>query len=968
MATTPERTSPRPPRGGTPRSPSLLGRRTPTGRGFTRACALAALLCASLPAVAKKPTPGLNLEVATPEDTLAEGQLAAPRPGETLQLKLKRAPKHGQATLDAQTGGFRYQPDKDFNGDDAFSVDVGVGARGTSVAVTVHVAAENDAPTARGAALTAQEDGAGKVSLEARDVDGDLLTYALTQPPAHGQARVEPRSGAVTYRPAPDFHGADSFTVEVSDGALTAEAPVSVTVAPVNDAPLVRGAAHPCSEDSPCQGLAAATDVDGDALTWRLVSPTQHGAVTVEAGSGAFTFTPAANFHGDDAFTVEVSDGKLKAKANVTLQVASVNDAPVAAAVAVATLEDAPVSGQVVGSDLDGDALTYRVGVAPQHGAATVEPRTGAFTYQPAADFFGADTFTVEVGDGAATVSAPVSVSMASVNDAPVASAGAAAFDEDTPFAGTCAANDVDGDALAFQVGRTPKHGELTLEPRTGAFRYQPARDYQGPDSFTFKVSDGKLESEAVVRLSVRPVNDVPVAAALSLATQEDEPVYAAVAASDVDGQPLRYEVGTPAEHGAAKVDPRTGAVSYTPARDFHGVDRFTVSVSDGAARTTAAVEVALTPVDDAPVTRPLALSTQEDTATEGALPGADVDGDALTFRLLGPPRVGAVTLLDAATGAFRFTPHPDANGDDVVAFEVSDGRTTARGVVQVRVAPVNDAPTVAALALSTREDVQVGGALRAADVDGDALTWAIESQPASGKAFVDAAGKVRFEPAQDQNGTARFTVVVRDGALTSAPAPVVVEISPVNDAPVARAGAVRTNEDTVAEGVLPASDVDGDALVFEVTRPPAHGTVTVTDVATGKYLYNPAPNFNGEDSFGFAVKDPAGVGSAGEMKVTVVAVNDAPVAVADDLSGPCNGQLTGQLKGYDRESAPLTFSIVGKPAQGKLKLVDPRSGQFVFDTEGARERELTFQFVVSDGALSSAPADLTVHSTCGGS
>ncbi|MBL8923272.1 MAG: tandem-95 repeat protein [Myxococcaceae bacterium] len=933
----------------------------------TRALVAAtALTCLQAVAAPPKPAPR-ELDAATTEDTAVEGQLAALRPGEKAVLTLKRWPKHGQTTLDPDTGAFRYQPERDFHGEDGFAVELRTSGKPTQVNVRVQVAPENDAPTAKPAAISVPEDGSAKGRVEARDVDGDLLTFSLKSPPPHGQVRVEPRTGVFTYRPKADFNGPDTFTVEVSDGAETVRSDVSVTVTPVNDAPRVQAVTQPCSEDTVCEGKALAVDVDGDALTWRMVAPSKHGTTTIDPGTGAFTFSPHTDFHGDDAVALEVSDGKLKASTVLRLVIASVNDEPAVAAASASAAEDTTASGQVVASDRDKDTLSYRVGKAPEHGVASVDPSTGAFTYDGNRDYFGADEFTIEVSDGQATVPATVQITLSPVNDAPVANSSGYGLNEDSSVEGACPATDVEGDTLTFQLGKKPKSGEFKLDPSTGRFTYQPARNFNGPDSFSFVVSDGQLTSEAVVRLTIRPVNDAPVSAPLALSSREDEAVYGAVAASDVDGQPLKYVVAEEPAHGTVKLDARTGTVSFHPARDYHGPDRFVVSVSDGELTSTSVIDVSLSPVDDAPVTRPMRLETKEDVVAEGALPGSDVDGDVLTFRVLGSSSLGAVTLLDARTGAFRYSPRADLNGDDRIAFEVTDGRTTARGTVEVRVAPVNDAPTLASLALETREDELVTGSMKAADIDGDPLTWSIVKQPATGRAFVDAQGQVRFEPAPDHHGTVTFSVLVSDGALSSAPTEVTATVAPVNDAPVAQGSTFTTKEDTGVKLSLVARDVDGDALTFSISRAPARGELTLVDAARGIASFLPSANWNGDDSFAFTVTDPAGLTSTAEAKLVVTPVNDAPVAVSDDLSVTCNSQMTGQVSGFDRETARVTFRLVQRPSQGHVRSFDARTGQFVIDMEGATARVVVFTFVASDGELESAPAEMRVHTTCSG-
>src|SRR6185295_1028772 len=194
----------------------------------------------------------------------------------------------------------------------------------------------------------------------------------------------------------------------------------------------------------------------------------------------------------------------------------------------------------------------------------------------------------------------------------------------------------------------------------------------------------------------------------------------------------------------------------------------------------------------DPPVAKPMTVDAVEDVARVAALPGSDVDGDALTFRILTQPRLGSARLTDAATGAWHFQPSPDANGDDAFTFDVTDGRTVAQGTVKLRVAAVNDAPVAAELVLATREDTAVEGDVLGSDVDHDTLRWSVD--PGS-RARIDAAGHLRFEPARDAYGAMSFFVTVSDGALSSR-AKVTVNVAPVNDAPVAKAGALATDED----------------------------------------------------------------------------------------------------------------------------------------------------------------------------
>ena len=97
-------------------------------------------------------------------------------------------------------------------------------------------------------------------------------------------------------------------------------------------------------------------------------------------------------------------------------------------------------------------------------------------------------------------------------------------------------------------------------------------------------------------------------------------------------------------------------------------------------------------------------------------------------------------------------------------------------------------------------------------------------------------------------------------------------------------------------------------------------------------------------------------------MRVTIKEVNDAPVAVSESIVAPFRGTISGRLKGFDRETRQVTFRLLGKPSNGELRLVDPRTGEFTISTEGRSTDESTVRFEVDDGSLKSVPGELVVQ------
>src|SRR5207248_8104652 len=147
---------------------------------------------------------------------------------------------------------------------------------------------------------------------------------------------------------------------------------------------------------------------------------------------------------------------------------------------------------------------------------------------------------------------------------------------------------------------------------------------------------------------------------------------------------------------------------------------------------------------------------------------------------------------------------------------------------VTMTVTPVNDAPVANAQSVTTAEDTAATITLTGSDVDGDALTYVVATQPAHGT-LTGTAPNVTYTPALNYNGPDSFTFTVKDATLVSTAATVTITVTPVNDPPVANAQSVTTAEDTAAPIVLTGSDVDGDALTYAVATQPAHGPLTGT-------------------------------------------------------------------------------------------------------------------------------------------
>ena len=265
-----------------------------------------------------------------------------------------------------------------------FSVapNTGSARTGTIVAAlhTVNVTQVAAPPVASDGFLTTPEDTPISGTLVATNPNGDPITFAIVTPPARGTIVLTNAStGAFTYTPALNRFGGDSFTFRATAGEQSSNvAAVTITVNPVNDAPVASDATLEAVEDTPATGQLIAGDPDSLVVTFVIVTPPAHGTVAIPSPTtsplgGSYVYTPAPNYHGPDSFTYRVLDGALQSNiATVTIAVAAVNDAPVASSAVVTTQEGVAKTGTLQAADVDGDALTFSIVTPPAKGILTI--------------------------------------------------------------------------------------------------------------------------------------------------------------------------------------------------------------------------------------------------------------------------------------------------------------------------------------------------------------------------------------------------------------------------------------------------------------------------------------------------------------------------------------------------------------------------------------------------------------------
>jgi cellulose biosynthesis protein BcsQ len=622
----------------------------------------------------------------------------------------------------------------------------------------------NEPPEAKSEYITVQEDKPASFTLMASDLNGDRLTYHIVKGPSHG--KLDGAGPEITYTPQPDYSGPDELAFMVNDGKVDSNTvSISLSVEAVNDPPIANQQSAMTRVDRSIFITLTGSDVDSDKLKFSIATQPEHGSLTFGSdfdASGKLTYTPNAKFEGKDSFTFKLNDGESdSAPALVTLNMTP-NHAPMADLKSVTTVEDTPAVIDLTGSDPDGDTVIYSVVTVPSHGG--LSGTAPNLTYMPNKNFNGPDSFTFKVNDGTMdSAVTTVEINITAANDSPTANNIEITAMEDMPTPVLLKGTDPDGDALTYSVVTKPSNGTLSgTEPN---MTYTPSLNFNGLDSFTFRVSDGVSNSiPATVSLVVNPADDTPVANDTSVTVPEDTVSHILLSGSDPDGDPLTYTVLRTPSHG--KLSGTAPNLTYTPDPNFSWLDSFTFRVNDGRNDSVpATVMISVAPVNDPPTARDDKIVTKEDTpATIDVLANdTEVDNELLKISEITQGRGGSVKINDDST--VTYTPNADFSGTDRFTYTVSDREgEKSTAVVKVEVGTANDPPVITSKPVTEAlVGVLYSYDVRATDPDkDDKLTYSLVSQPA-GMRIDSLTGLIQWTPNETQQSTHNVVVKVVD-------------------------------------------------------------------------------------------------------------------------------------------------------------------------------------------------------------
>ncbi|WP_428844006.1 tandem-95 repeat protein [Vibrio parahaemolyticus] len=908
---------------------------------------------------------------------------------QVVSLDTNNGPANGTVSVNPD-GSVTYTPNDNYHGTDSFTYIVTSGGVSESTTVSVDVTPVNDAPVAKDDIATTQEDTAVTIDVlpNDSDVDGDKLSIESASVPKE-QGTVEVVNGKLVFTPAENFNGDAEITYTVTDGQLTDEAKVTVTVNPVNDAPTIKvDAVESITEDAVSIDTVVATltvrdtDTPEDQLTVSLENNSNGYFVLVgnevkltQVGVDAVT-NDELNLK-DLTISASVSDGvNPTANDSDSLVVNRVNDAPtVENAIADQELSEDFASYTIDLNDAfkDSDsALNFSVS---GNSNVLVSIENGIATISPTADWNGSETLTFTATEPSGeSISQTVDFTVAPVVDIEADSADVV---EDTPTIINVLGNDTfesTDKVVSLDADNGPKNGTVIVN-NDGTVTYTPDDNYVGKDTFTYVVTSGGVSESTTVEVNVTPVNDAPVAKDDIATTQEDTAVTIDVLPNDtdIDGDTLRIDsASVPSDQGTVEIV--DGKLVFTPAENFNGDAEIIYTVTDGQLADEAKVTVTVNPVNNAPTIKVEAVEI----ITEDAV-NTDTVVATLTVRDTDTPEDQlAVSLENNSNGYFVLVGDEvkltqagvDAvNNDELnlkdltISASVSDGvNPTANDSDSLIVNRVNDAPTVenaiADQVLSEDFDTYTIDLNEVFKDTDSSLEFSVSGNSSIQISIVS--GVATITPTADWNGKETITFTAKDPSGESVSQTVNFTVTPVADIEADKTTVV---EDTPTIIKVLGNDTfedDGKVVSLDTNNGPANGTVSVNP--DGSVTYTPNDNYVGKDTFTYIVTS-GGVSESTTVEVNVTPVNDAPVAKDDIATTQEDTAVTIDVlpNDTDIDGDTLRIDSASVPSdQGTVEIVD---GKLVFTPAENFNGDAEIIYTVTDGQLADeAKVTVTVN------
>ncbi len=666
--------------------------------------------------------------------------------------------------------------------------------------------------------------------------------------------------------------------------------------------------------------------------------------------------------------------------------------------------EDTQANITLTGNDEDSvsnDTLRYNITDMPIHGRLA-----GTFpnlVYKPNKEYSGNDSFTFKVNDGLVDSgnTATVNITVASVNDAPVAIDDKGITNEDTPVNINIMANDTDidsGNNLTITSVPSPTaKGGSTIINDNGSITYKPILNFNGVDTFMYRISDQNhnITATGIVTITVTDVNDIPVANNQSVWTDEDISKSITLRGRDADhDDKLTYYILSGPTHGELiNINELNGSVTYIPPPNYAGQDSFTFKVNDGLVDSgnTATVSIRVNSINDAPVAANSTSTTDEDKRITVTLRGFDVDNDPLKFSLssdiigglLTSGELGNIVPVNKNSANITYLPDPHFYGNDSFTFKVNDGLVDSgkAGLASIIVkhvnhSPISNANTDQQTINENITNVKLNGSSSYDPDNGDTIVSYSWSQIANGSPVVilnnvNSATPTFAAPSVKSDTLLLFNLrVIDNNGAISKPDAVAVIVKNVNIPPVSNAGTDQTvNENTTGVTLNGTKSYDKDGNIASYKWQQISGPTVILSNPTAVNTIFTAPPVTHETVLRFhltATDNDKDVSIPSTVAVIVKNVNIPPVANAG-TDQTVNGEELVILNGsqsYDPDGDRLqyyTWRNISGPDNIELQENSTAQPSFRTPTTNINNTVIKFELVVDDGKNKSKPDSVNI-------
>ncbi|NBR24987.1 MAG: tandem-95 repeat protein, partial [Micrococcales bacterium] len=734
-------------------------------------------------------------------------------------------------------------PALDQNGTSTITVVVSDGALTDTKTFTLTVNAVNDAPVL--AAISAQstnEDTAKTVSYSFTDVDSSpdcsaSMTVTSSNTTLVPNANIS-KSGtapncSLSIFPALNQNGTSTITVVVSDGTLTDSKSFTLTVNAVDDAPVASNVTGTITEDVSGPINLSYTDVESHPATaCTLTFPSLSsltGTCACPLGVCQATITGSSNFNGSASFSYTVTtNGLISNSATASVTVTAVDDAPVSSNISATINEDVTTLVTLSYSDVESNqgtactlsSLTNLTGSCSCSAGTCQASVTGTSNYNGSGSF----SYTV-TANGLTSNTASASVTIAAVDDAPVASSVSGTLTEDVSGQITLSYTDVEshqGTACTLS-SLSNLTGSCSCTSGTCRATVTGTSNFNGSASFGYTVTANGLTSNTTsASVTITAVDDAPVASSVSGTISEDVSGQINLSYTDVESHQATTCTLSSLSNLTGSCSCTTGTCRATVigTSNFNGSASFSYTVTaNGLTSNTATATVTVTAVDDAPVSSNISATISEDVATLVTLSYTDIDAHQATACTLSSlSNLTGTCSCTSGTCQANITGSSNYNGSASFSYTVTaNGLTSNTSSATITISAVNDAPVVAAIdTQTTNEDTTKVVSYTISDVDSTLnCTSSISVTSASPVSSITKGGTapnctLTVVPIANANGSSTISVTASDGSL-SATQSFTFTVSPVDDSPVATNVSGTISEDVASSITLAYTDADSD-------------------------------------------------------------------------------------------------------------------------------------------------------------